>query len=69
MRQVIPPNDALHRKGGREGKRVGRGGGRVGEESSDNREWREEAPAQVTVAADAWLEAVRLVAGRHNKAV
>ncbi|WP_417494186.1 histidine--tRNA ligase [Maricaulis sp.] len=44
-------------------------GARLAAEISDNREWREEQPAQITVAADAWVEAVREVARRDGNSV
>ncbi|WP_417492517.1 histidine--tRNA ligase [Maricaulis sp.] len=44
-------------------------GARLAAEISDNREWREEQPAQITVASDAWVEAVRTVARRDGNSV
>tara|TARA_R110000744_G_scaffold125730_15_gene231882 strand:+ start:29102 stop:30607 length:1506 start_codon:yes stop_codon:yes gene_type:complete len=44
-------------------------GARLAAEISDNKEWREEQPAQMTVASDAWIEAVRVVARRDDKMV
>jgi len=44
-------------------------GARLAAEISDNKEWREDQPAQMTVASDAWIEAVRIVAKRDDKTV
>jgi histidyl-tRNA synthetase len=38
-------------------------GARLAADISDNRQWREEQPAQQTVARDAWIAAVKEVSG------
>lgn len=41
-------------------------GARLAADISDNRQWREEQPAQQTVARDAWIAAVKEVSGRDR---
>ena len=40
-------------------------GARLAADISDNRQWREEQPAQQTVSRDGWLAAVKEISGRN----
>jgi histidyl-tRNA synthetase len=44
-------------------------GARLASQISDNREWREEQPAQITVGSEGWIDAVRAVAQRDGNSV